>query len=178
MTLKPAPDGGRSGAIHSRFTPPRLTILWAMQPKKPNGVMRLLIIDDEENIRRTTAVALEAIGHETTGAEDRAAAIKQLETGSSTSPFLTKLNGESGLDFLPELLQIDPDAGSRRLHRVRVDRDGGGGDAARRGGLPAQALHAGPGPPGGRQNPREPQAGGRVAELEFRLWRRCADHRS
>ena len=26
--------------------------------------MRLLIIDDEENIRRTTSVALEAMGHE------------------------------------------------------------------------------------------------------------------
>ena len=35
-----------------------------MQSRKSNGAMRILIIDDEENIRRTTAVALEAIGHE------------------------------------------------------------------------------------------------------------------
>ena len=80
-----------------------------MQPKKPNGVMRLLIIDDEENIRRTTAVALEAIGYETTCVEDRAAALKQLENGQFEIAFLDlKLNGESGMDLLPELLEIDP----------------------------------------------------------------------
>ena len=80
-----------------------------MQPKKPNGTMSLLIIDDEENIRRTTAVALEAIGHETTSVEDRAAAIKQMESGHFDIAFLDlKLNGESGLDLLPELLKIDP----------------------------------------------------------------------
>src|ERR1035441_892567 len=84
-------------------------MLWVMQPKKQNGVMRLLIIDDEENIRRTTAVALEAIGYETTCVEDRAAALKQLENGRFDIAFLDlKLNGESGLDLLPELLEIDP----------------------------------------------------------------------
>ena len=35
----------------------------AMQPRKSSGAMRLLIIDDEDNIRRTTAVVLEAMGH-------------------------------------------------------------------------------------------------------------------
>jgi two-component system, NtrC family, response regulator AlgB len=71
--------------------------------------MRLLIIDDEENIRRTTAVALEAIGHETVCVESRAAALKQLENGDFDLAFLDlKLNGESGLDLLPELLKIDP----------------------------------------------------------------------
>jgi NtrC-family two-component system response regulator AlgB len=80
-----------------------------MQPRKLSGAMRLLIIDDEENIRRTTAVALEAIGHETTGVESRAAALKQLENAQFDLAFLDlKLNGESGLDLLPELLKIDP----------------------------------------------------------------------
>ena len=80
-----------------------------MQPKKPNGAMHLLIIDDEESIRRTTAVALEAIGHETTGVENRAAALKQLENEHFDVAFLDlKLNGESGLDLLPELLKVDP----------------------------------------------------------------------
>ena len=84
-------------------------MLWVMQPKKQNGVMRLLIIDDEENIRRTRAVALEAIGYESTCVEDRAAALKQLENGRFDIAFLDlKLNGESGLDLLPELLEIDP----------------------------------------------------------------------
>ena len=80
-----------------------------MQPKKPNGPTRLLIIDDEENIRRTTAVALEAIGYETASVENRTAALKQLESGQFDLAFLDlKLNGESGLDLLPELLKIDP----------------------------------------------------------------------
>src|SRR5688572_24468202 len=32
-------------------------------------LMRFLIIDDEENIRKTTAVVLESMGHETVGVE-------------------------------------------------------------------------------------------------------------
>ena len=35
--------------------------------------MRLLIIDDEENIRKTTAVLLESMGHETVGVGNGAA---------------------------------------------------------------------------------------------------------
>jgi NtrC-family two-component system response regulator AlgB len=71
--------------------------------------MRLLIIDDEENIRRTTAVALEAIGHDTTSVETSAAALRQVETGHFDVAFLDlKLNGENGLDLLPELLKINP----------------------------------------------------------------------
>ncbi len=79
-----------------------------MQPKKSNGVMRVLIIDDEENIRRTTAVALEAIGHHTTGASSRESALQQVETNHYDIAFLDlKLNGDSGLDLLPELLKLD-----------------------------------------------------------------------
>jgi NtrC-family two-component system response regulator AlgB len=80
-----------------------------MQQKRASGTMRLLIIDDEESIRRTTALALEAIGHETESVENRAAALKVLENGHFDVAFLDlKLNGESGLDLLPELLRIDP----------------------------------------------------------------------
>jgi two-component system, NtrC family, response regulator AlgB len=80
-----------------------------MQPKKSSATMRLLIIDDEENIRRTTALALEAIGHETVCVESRAAALRQMESGHFDLAFLDlKLNGESGLDLLPELLKLDP----------------------------------------------------------------------
>lgn len=71
--------------------------------------MRLLIIDDEENIRRTTAMALESIGYETVSAENPSAALRQLEAGHFDIAFLDlKLNGESGLDLLPELLKLDP----------------------------------------------------------------------
>jgi two-component system, NtrC family, response regulator AlgB len=80
-----------------------------MQSLKTDATMRLLIIDDEENIRRTTAVALEANGHETIGVENSAAALKQVETGHFDVAFLDlKLNGESGMDLLPELLKTDP----------------------------------------------------------------------
>jgi len=80
-----------------------------MQPKKPNGSMRLLIIDDEENIRRATAVALEGMGYETAGVGNRAAAVKQLENRDFDVAFLDlKLDGESGLDLLPELLKLNP----------------------------------------------------------------------
>ncbi|HWW02280.1 MAG TPA: sigma-54 dependent transcriptional regulator [Candidatus Acidoferrum sp.] len=80
-----------------------------MQPKRPNGSMRVLIIDDEENIRRTTAMALEGTGYEPTGVGNSAAALKQLENGDFDVAFLDlKLNGESGIDLLPELLKLDP----------------------------------------------------------------------
>ncbi len=71
--------------------------------------MRILIIDDEENIRRATAVVLEAIGHETVSAENAAAALKQVENGAFDIAFLDlKLSGDNGLDLLPELLRINP----------------------------------------------------------------------
>jgi NtrC-family two-component system response regulator AlgB len=71
--------------------------------------MRILIIDDEENIRRATVVVLEAIGHETVSVENADAALKQVENGTFDIAFLDlKLNGESGLDLLPELLKINP----------------------------------------------------------------------
>jgi two-component system, NtrC family, response regulator AlgB len=71
--------------------------------------MRSLIVDDEENIRRTTAVVLETMGYETAGAENRASALKRLEADHFDLAFLDlRLNGESGLDLLPELLKINP----------------------------------------------------------------------
>ena len=71
--------------------------------------MRLLIIDDEENIRRTTAVVLEGLGHDTAGAVNRAEALKKLEGDPFDLAFLDlKLDGESGLDLLPEMLKIYP----------------------------------------------------------------------
>ena len=64
--------------------------------------MRLLIIDDEENIRRTTSVVLEGMGHETVGVDSGAAALKRLAHDQFEIAFLDlKLNGESGLDLLP-----------------------------------------------------------------------------
>ena len=71
--------------------------------------MRILIIDDEENIRRITTVVLEAAGYETVSVENGANALKQLESGTFDVAFLDlKLGGESGLELLPELLKASP----------------------------------------------------------------------
>ena len=71
--------------------------------------MRILIIDDEENIRRITAVVLEAAGYETVSVNNGADALEQLESGAFDVAFLDlKLGGESGLELLPELLKASP----------------------------------------------------------------------
>jgi len=80
-----------------------------MQAEKTGSPMRVLIIDDEENIRRTMVVVLESVGHEIVSAESRSAALKQLESGVFDVAFLDlNLNGESGMDLLPELLKVNP----------------------------------------------------------------------
>jgi NtrC-family two-component system response regulator AlgB len=72
--------------------------------------MRLLIIDDEENIRKTLAVLLEGMGHETVSVADGAAALKQLSQTHIDIAFLDlKLDGESGLAVLPKLLKVHPE---------------------------------------------------------------------
>src|SRR5437660_10922300 len=71
--------------------------------------MRLLIIDDEENIRRTTSVALEAMGHEVVSVGQGATGLKQLERAHFDVAFLDlKLAGENGLELLPDLVTADP----------------------------------------------------------------------
>src|SRR5579863_1200354 len=71
--------------------------------------MRVLIIDDEANIRRLTAVALEGMGYETADAEDGDAALEQLGAAHFDAAFLDlRLQHESGMDLLPKLLQRSP----------------------------------------------------------------------
>jgi NtrC-family two-component system response regulator AlgB len=80
-----------------------------MEAKHGQGTVRTLIIDDEENIRRTTSVVVEGLGYETAEAQSRAEALAQLEADRFDLAFLDlKLDGESGLDLLPELLKIEP----------------------------------------------------------------------
>ena len=72
--------------------------------------MRVLIIDDEANIRRLTAVALEGMGHETADAEDGEAALEQLAAAHFDAAFLDlRLERENGMDLLPKLLLRSPD---------------------------------------------------------------------
>jgi NtrC-family two-component system response regulator AlgB len=80
-----------------------------MHSKKSNAVLRVLIIDDEEHIRRATAIALEAMGYQAVCAATGAAALKEIEGAPFDLAVLDlKLDGESGLELLPELLKASP----------------------------------------------------------------------
>ncbi|MBI2924296.1 MAG: sigma-54-dependent Fis family transcriptional regulator [Verrucomicrobia bacterium] len=71
--------------------------------------MRILIIEDDPSIRRTTAVALESMGHEAVEAETGAAALQLVDKRHCEVAFLDlKLGAESGLDLLPELIKSAP----------------------------------------------------------------------
>ncbi len=84
--------------------------------------MRILIIDDEENIRRITVVALEAAGYEAVSVENGAAALKQLENGAFDVAFLDlKLGGESGLDIAAGAVEGQPATGGDGVHRLCFD---------------------------------------------------------
>jgi len=103
---------GQTGIrLKNRFAfPVTLHYYAVMQPQKAGSPMRILIVDDEENIRRITVVVLEAMGHESVGVENGAAALQQLENDTFDIAFLDlKLGGESGLDLLPQLLKVNPE---------------------------------------------------------------------
>jgi NtrC-family two-component system response regulator AlgB len=71
--------------------------------------MRCLVIDDEENIRKTTAVVLKDMGHDTETVDTGAAALEKAAAGHFDLAFLDlKLKGESGLDVLTELRRNAP----------------------------------------------------------------------
>jgi len=71
--------------------------------------MRVLIVDDEHNIRRTLAICLQGIGCETTEAASSAAALNALVRSSHDVAFVDlRIGPESGLDLLPKLLAERP----------------------------------------------------------------------
>jgi two-component system, NtrC family, response regulator AlgB len=72
--------------------------------------MRILVVDDERNIRNTFRLAIESFGHDVEVASSADAAIQLLKTaGGFDVAFLDlKLSQESGLDVLSALLEISP----------------------------------------------------------------------
>jgi NtrC-family two-component system response regulator AlgB len=71
--------------------------------------MRVLIVDDEASIRRTTRIAVETAGHEAMEAPTAARALKALEEGACSACFLDlKLGADDGLDVLDKLLKAQP----------------------------------------------------------------------
>jgi NtrC-family two-component system response regulator AlgB len=71
---------------------------------------RVLIVDDERNIRTTLAVCLEGIGCEVQGVPTGEAALAALERTPFDVCFLDlKLGNENGIDLLPQLLAARPE---------------------------------------------------------------------
>lgn len=71
--------------------------------------MRILIIDDEVHIRKTTSVTLETLGHECEQASTGAEALSLLKKAGFDAAFLDlRLGEENGLDLIPKLLALEP----------------------------------------------------------------------
>src|SRR4051812_29737777 len=71
--------------------------------------MRILIVDDEAGIRKTTRIAIETAGHEAAEAPNGARALKAIEEDQFDVVFLDlKLGTEDGLELLGRLLKAQP----------------------------------------------------------------------
>ncbi len=71
--------------------------------------MRVLVVDDEKNIRRTFSLALESMDHEVSTAASGKEAIEQLKRANFDVAFLDlKLSQESGLDVLEQIVRVSP----------------------------------------------------------------------
>jgi NtrC-family two-component system response regulator AlgB len=71
--------------------------------------MRVLIVDDEPSIRRTTRVAVESSGHSASEAPNAAKALKAAEDEGFDAVFLDlKLGADDGLDVLERLMKLRP----------------------------------------------------------------------
>ena len=71
--------------------------------------MRILIVDDEAGIRKTTRIAIETAGHEAAEAPSAARALKAIEEEQFDVVFLDlKLGTDDGLELLGKLLKAQP----------------------------------------------------------------------
>jgi NtrC-family two-component system response regulator AlgB len=71
--------------------------------------MRVLIVDDEPSIRRTTRVAVESAGHSASEAPNAAKAVKAAEDEGFDAVFLDlKLGADDGLEVLGKLMKVRP----------------------------------------------------------------------
>jgi two-component system, NtrC family, response regulator AlgB len=73
--------------------------------------MRILVVDDEKNIRQAMATALEVMDHEVATASTAQEALRRMEAGPFQVILLDlKLQQDSGLDLLGEISRRDPNA--------------------------------------------------------------------
>jgi NtrC-family two-component system response regulator AlgB len=80
-------------------------------PHSPGGVsLRVLVIDDDKNIRATLSMCLESLGCQVTSASMPQAALSSLSQQDFDMAFLDlRLGSTSGLDLLPKLLAASPE---------------------------------------------------------------------
>jgi NtrC-family two-component system response regulator AlgB len=73
--------------------------------------MRILVVDDEKNIRQAMATALEVMDHEVATASTAQEALRRMESGTFHVILLDlRLQQDSGLDLLGEISRRDPNA--------------------------------------------------------------------
>jgi len=73
--------------------------------------MRILIVDDEKNIRLSMTLALEAESHDVSTASSSATALAELKAAPFDAVLLDlKLSQENGLDVMEEILRLSPQA--------------------------------------------------------------------
>ncbi|HEY9155201.1 MAG TPA: response regulator, partial [Opitutaceae bacterium] len=71
--------------------------------------MRVLIVDDEPSIRKTTTMAVETMGHEVVAVPNGNRALKALEEGAFDVSFLdVNLGSDDGLAVLEKMLKTQP----------------------------------------------------------------------
>src|SRR5262249_24091328 len=109
---KPAPSTELfSGLLHLRSTR-SIRRTRKMEPNKstslPPKKLRVLVVDDEKNIRATLSLCLEQLGCAVTATATPEAALTALRQQPYDLAFLDLRLGESnGLDLIPKLLTID-----------------------------------------------------------------------
>jgi len=67
------------GFFQKLLSPLPPVVLWLIRKSATNNFMRILIVDDERNIRRTMMLALESMGHESMAVQTGALAIRELK---------------------------------------------------------------------------------------------------
>lgn len=84
------------------------------------SVRRVLVVDDEDSIRRALATFLGTLGYEVTTASSGEEALAAVNTGPNFSLMLCdiRMPGMSGVQLVPKVLEIDPDVAIMMLSAV------------------------------------------------------------
>ena len=105
---------------------------------------RVLVIDDETNIRRMIRITLEADGYEIEDAADGKTGLDSFGDGSRFDAVVLdqKMPGMDGLETLKQIRKTDHGRPSGDGHRLRIDRAGGRRDEGRRDRFSEETAHA------------------------------------